>query len=201
MVQAAFPLHCASCPRPGRSGRTVRTGRGFTLIEMMVVVAVMVIVGMALTVSFSGTVAGYRIAGAANSLSRDLQYARAEALKRGQPVSVCASSDGASCSGSTSWQTGWIVFYDANGNGAVDTSGGDVVLRAETQNPGKNTLSADNSVSAVTFNRQGSIAGLPANPVTFTLHEPTGSASLTRCVALVPSGRALIQNAGQGNCS
>ena len=43
--------------------------------------------------------------------------ARMEAIRRGTPVSVCASADQASCSGANDWASGWIVFTDANGSG------------------------------------------------------------------------------------
>ncbi|MDE3012362.1 MAG: GspH/FimT family pseudopilin [Pseudomonadota bacterium] len=173
---------------------------GFTLIEMLVTVAVLMTLAVVAGATFSGTVSGYRIAGAANSLARDFQYARAEALRRGLPVSVCASTNGTSCSGSTAWASGWIVFFDANGNGAIDA--GDSVLRAETQSTGNTTLAPDNgTTTGVTFNRQGSVVALPNAVVTFKLHEASGNAALTRCITLVPSGRSSIVNAGNGNCS
>lgn len=200
MAQSVLALRTLNCRRRPRAALRAGSCAGFTLIEMMVVVAVLLITSIAAALSFSGTISGYRIAGAANSLSRDLQFARSEALKRGQPVSVCASTNAASCSSSTAWQSGWIVFYDPDGDGAVNA--GDTILRAETQNPGTTTFTADNAVTSVTFNRQGSIAALPANPVTFTLHDgsSTPNAALTRCVALMPSGRSTVQNTNAGNC-
>lgn len=166
----------------------------------MVVVAILAVLATAAVMTFSGTVSGYRISNQANGLAHDLQFARGEAIKRGLQVGVCASSDGATCSNSASWQFGWIVFVDANNNSSFDA--GETVLRAETQNPGSNTLLADPAnagLNQVYFNRQGSTVAQPA--VTFQLHDPNHTAALVRCVVLVPSGRATTVNSGIGNCS
>ena len=203
----AIPEPCPSVQPAAEAGqrRTAARPRGFTLIELMVVLAVMTFIGLGMTTSFKSTVAGYRILNEANSLSRDFQFARAEALKRGGFVAVCASANGSTCSGTTSWTAGWLVFYNGAGNytgsGAYTLASTDTLLRAETQTAGKNTFVADNSVTSVIFNRQGSVSLLPANPVTLTLHDPTSSATLTRCVTVVPSGRTQVQNAGVGNCT
>ncbi len=173
---------------------------GFTLVELLVVMGVATIILTSAVPTFSRTAQGYRMLGEANNLARDLQFARSEAIKRGQNVTVCPSNDGQSCTANTTaWQVGWLVFYDANGNGTFDA--GDIALRWQAQSPGTATFLADNSVGSVTFNRQGSISALPANPVTLTLHEPTSSTQLTRCVAITPAGRSVVQSVGTGNCT
>ena len=174
--------------------------RGFTLVELLVVIGVATIILTSAVPTFSRTAQGYRMLGVANALARDLQFARSEAVKRGQNVTVCPSSDGQTCTtATTAWGTGWLVFFDANGNATVDA--GDTLLRWQAQAPGTATFVADNNVGSLTFNRQGSISGLPANPVTLVLHEPTSNATLTRCVAVTPAGRSAVQGAGAGNCT
>ncbi len=177
-----------------------RQRHGFTLVELLVAMGVAAIILTAAVPSFSSSAASYRILNEANGLARDLQFARSEAIKRGQAVSVCPSTDGASClANSTAWQGGWLVFYDSNGSGIVTAS--DTILRWQAQNPGTVTFLADNNVSVVTFNRQGAISALPANPVTLTLHAPNTGSGATRCLALTPSGRASVETAGIGNCT
>lgn len=86
--------------------------KGFSLIEMMVVIALLgIFVGIGIP-SFTGMVNNNRSVALANELMVSLNSARAEAVKRGKKVSVCPSTDGSSCAGATAWATGWIVFVD-----------------------------------------------------------------------------------------
>jgi len=181
-------------PAPG--GRA----RGFTLIELLVAMTIVAVLASAAAPSFVYSLSSYRISGQLNGWVGDLQYARAEAIKRGQTVTICISSNGTSCTtGTTSWNTGWIVFADADGDATVDS--GEAILRKQVALTGGNTFSADNSVRAITFNRDGFAVGLPAGNVTLRLHDSTSQSGLTRCVAVTTVGRTSVQRAGTGNCS
>lgn len=48
-----------------------------------------------------------------------LKYARGEAVARGVPVVMCASTDGETCAGDNrdEWDLGWFVFLDRNQDG------------------------------------------------------------------------------------
>ncbi len=181
------------------AARLRATVAGFTLVEVMITIAIATIVGMAAVGTFNTTIAGYRILGEANGLARDLQFARSEATKRGQSIIVCPSTDGASCVASnTAWAGGWMVFFDSNSNGSFDS--GEPVLRWQAQTAVTNSVTADNNVSSIVYNRLGAAAGLPANPVTVKFVSVVSNTTLTRCVAVSPSGRAVVQSAGTGNC-
>src|SRR5277367_3145724 len=93
---------------------------GFTLVEVVVTVAVAAILLSIAVPSFRYVTNSNRIAGESNGLVGDLQFARAEAIKEGRTVTVCVSTDGANCTGSTSWEGGWIVFSDPTNFGVVD---------------------------------------------------------------------------------
>jgi type IV fimbrial biogenesis protein FimT len=173
--------------------------RGVTLIEILVTITILSVLVSAAVPSFTYAVAGYRVSGQINNWLGDLQYTRAEAIKRGQTVTMCTSSNGSTCATGSSWTQGWIVFADANGNATVDA--GESVLRTQVALTGNNTLAADNSVRSITFNRDGFASNLPAGNVTFTLHDSTAASGLTRCVAVTTVGRATVQKAGTGNCS
>jgi type IV fimbrial biogenesis protein FimT len=189
-----------SSSRPSQREYVRCQERGLTLIELLVALTIAAILVSAAIPSFSWSIASYRVSGQINSWIGDMQYARAEAIKRGQTVTLCISADGTSCStATTNWQTGWILFADANGNATVDA--GEAVLRVQGLLTGGNTLSADNNVRAVTFNRDGFAVGLPAGNVTLTLHDPTSASGLTRCVALTTVGRTSVQRSGTGNCT
>ncbi len=103
-----------------RSSR--RCAGGFTLLETVVVMAIVGIL-MALAVpSYRYITNANRIAAEINGLLGDMQFARAEALKEGQTVTVCVSTSGTACDGASvsTWQNGWIVFSDVNGNHVVN---------------------------------------------------------------------------------
>ena len=172
--------------RPFADRAGPRASRGLTLIELMVV---MVIAGILLAIaipSYTYVTNANRIAAEINGLLGDLQYARSEAIKQGQTVSICVSQDGATCSGNNTWQNGWIVFSDVNGNGAVDT--GDTVLRVKSAFVGSDSFIANNSIAAVTFNREGFAIGLPNGGVLVTLHSSPVNKASTRCLSLTLIG-------------
>ncbi|WP_255988207.1 GspH/FimT family pseudopilin [Chitinolyticbacter albus] len=105
---------------------------GFTLIEAMLVVALIsIILGIA-TPSFRGMIQDSRLASASEEMLTSMLLARTEAIKRNARVVLCNSSDPAaaspSCvSNSPNWKTGWLVFVDNDNNDTY--SSGDEILR------------------------------------------------------------------------
>lgn len=71
------------------------SARGFTLVEMVAVVAVAGIVATTAMPSLGGLIDTQRISGAASELASDLQYARAQAVQRNQGVRVTFKADAA----------------------------------------------------------------------------------------------------------
>lgn len=100
-------------------------GRGFTVVELVVTLAVAAIVLATAVPSLATMVRNNRLAAASNELVTALQLARAEATRRGRPVSLCSSDDGATCAASTQGWAGrrWLVFQDAASSGAPVTGG------------------------------------------------------------------------------
>ena len=69
--------------------------KGFTLTEVIVVTAIVAILfGIAIP-SYKYLTTSYRMSAEINNLVGDLQFARGEALKEGNGVTACISSDGA----------------------------------------------------------------------------------------------------------
>ena len=68
--------------------------RGFTLLELMIVVVVATIALLATLPSFVGTFTRIRVEGTGNELAADLQYARSEALRRRAAVSLVSGASG-----------------------------------------------------------------------------------------------------------
>jgi len=91
---------------------------GFTLMDLLTTLAVLGILVAVGIPSFSSVVRNNRITAHTNELVTALTYARSEAMKRGDVVTTCPSTDGEFCAGSNDWSTGWIVFVDSDPNGA-----------------------------------------------------------------------------------
>lgn len=84
--------------------------RGFTLIELMVTVAILVIVIGVAAPGLSDVMLSSRLTSYANDFVASAQLARGEAIKRNTPVTLCASSDGLACATTGGWEQGWIVL-------------------------------------------------------------------------------------------
>lgn len=112
---------------------------GFTLIELMVVLSVAAILASLAVPSFRSVVQNNRLATQANELSGTLNFARGEAIKRGSSVTVCVSTDQATCTGGTAWAGGWIAFVDINRDRIV-TPNVDTVLRVRGTLEGGSTF-------------------------------------------------------------
>lgn len=96
---------------------------GFTLVELLIVI---VVVGIAAGIglpSFTPMISKVRLDGEINALISGLNFARSEAQKRGLPVSVCPSTDGATCASGTSWTAGWIVLVTDSTNQVLQANG------------------------------------------------------------------------------
>ncbi len=151
---------------------------GFTLIELLTTITVAgVIIALAMP-SFRYITNSNRIASEINGLLGDLQFARAEAIKEGQTVTVCSSANGATCAVTTAWNSGWIVYQNpAN------------VLRNQATFSGTDSFQASQNVSKIQFNREGYAVGLP-NGTLISLHDVTANTAWTRCLAINFSGQA-----------
>lgn len=94
-----------------------KNNAGFTLIELMVVIAIVGIFASIAIPSFSKLIANNRLSTATNELVANMMLARSEALKRSNTVTMCPSADQTTCSGGGDFSQGWIVFLDCDGDG------------------------------------------------------------------------------------
>ncbi|HVL74781.1 MAG TPA: GspH/FimT family pseudopilin [Noviherbaspirillum sp.] len=85
--------------------------RGFSLIELMTVVAVAVIVLGIGVPGMRGLVVSQQLTGAANALHASIKLARSEAISRGARVEIAPAAPGV-------WAAGWVVYIDQDGNGS-----------------------------------------------------------------------------------
>ena len=118
--------------------------RGFTLIELMVTVSIAAIVLTLGVPSYTRMIENNRMSTQTNEFVGFLNLARSEAVKRGTRVTVCKSSDGATCSGSGDWEQGWIVFVDSNNNATAD-EGAPIAVHSDL---GDSSLSGNSAVAS-----------------------------------------------------
>ncbi len=137
--------------------------RGFTLIELMVVVSLAaLLLGLGVP-SFTGFIATQRLKTAASDFSMSAIFARSEAIKRNADVTVTAVSGGAG-----GWKDGWTV-----------ASGG-TQLSVQSAYSG---LTFSGPLSAITYKNTGRLS---AAVTSMTISGPDGSA--VRCVSFDLSG-------------
>lgn len=109
--------------------------KGFTLIEMMIAVAIAAIIvglGVPAMKSFLDT---NRRAAAVNIFVTDVQRARSTAAARGVRVVMCTAATSAGCSGDLNWENGWMLFVDANANDGFEAAS-DTLLSFQPANDG-----------------------------------------------------------------
>ena len=101
--------------RQGRGTPQGRKARGFTLIEMMTAIFILAVLVALAVPSFRDASLSSKLSGFANDVVASTQLARSEAIKRNVTVTMCASSDGATCDDPDGWEAGWIVVADLDG--------------------------------------------------------------------------------------
>lgn len=144
-----------SAARGARCLESARHRAGFTLIELMVTVAVAGILAVVAVPAMTSLISGNRLAGTTSELTASIQVARSEAIRRNVRVTLCGTADGVNCG--ADWSR-WMVTGGDNVSGETD------VIR-------------DNSApSAVRI--QGPAAGIVFSPSGLT----GGEAELTVCV-------------------
>lgn len=165
--------------------------KGFTLVELMLTLAVAAILLAVAVPSYRSFVQGNRAASQANTLLRALAYARSEAVKRAEVITICQSGNQSSCGGNKdAWQNGWIVFSDVDQDGALD-SGTDILLQAGNKLSGDSTLTAGKNF--IRYTASGAV--MDGDTTQFTLTPADCRGDMQRLIAITGSGQATIQKA------
>lgn len=113
----------------GHGISALRRYHGFTLIELVVTVAVLAIIVAMAAPSFTSMINSNRLATNTNELVASVQLAKMESLRRGMRVGVCESSNGTTCTDGDNWAQ-WITIADIDRDDDLDAA--DEVLRVST---------------------------------------------------------------------
>jgi len=157
------------------------------LVIVMLIIAILTAIGVPM---YRHVTTDNRMATEVNALLGDLEYARSEAVREGQTITVCVAGSVTSpysCAGTgtDTWQDGWIVFVDADDNQTIESD--QDVLRVQQPFTSGDTFVSSNDVSSVSFNRDGFAYTGEAN-VAITLQNSSDDAVFTRCLLLSQSG-------------
>jgi type IV fimbrial biogenesis protein FimT len=159
--------------------------RGFTLVELMVTIAVFALLVAIGVPTFREVALGGRLSAAANNLLASVQLARSEAIKRNLAVTLCASTDGTSCDDGADWNQGWIVHDSTL-----------ALIQRQEALPTGFRMTQTGGTAELDFQPIG--IGASAAEITVCREEPPGSQE--RVVTVTAAGSVYIATAATGVC-
>ena len=157
---------------------------GFTLIELMVTLAVVGILVVVAVPAMVFMINSNRLAGTTGELTSSLQLARSEAVRRGASVTICGSTNGTDCN-STDWSN-WIVT-------GADSTTGDVEVIRDVSATGSVQLSGP--ATGIVFRPSGLIDAQQQLVVCVPTTQPQEN---RRVITVMISGNIITDRAGDG---
>ncbi|THF62776.1 GspH/FimT family pseudopilin [Pseudothauera rhizosphaerae] len=149
---------------------------GFSLIELLVALAVLAVIAAIGVPSWQGLMRDTRLTSTSNEIFTALFHARSEAIRRGRRATLCTSADGEWCATGVDWHAGWMLFEDGNDNGRRD---------------------AGETIVAVSGARSGRLRITGNDPVrNYVSYVPTGMTRTTS--GALQMGRFTICHGGRG---
>ncbi|MBI2771376.1 MAG: GspH/FimT family pseudopilin [Burkholderiales bacterium] len=186
----------------------MRYSEGFTLVELLVTVAILVLLVKMAAPSFANLVQSANVSSSVNTFLADLRFARSEAVRRGSMVVMCRSNSPEAASptcgtgsgpGGNGWVSGWLVFVDRDNSNSYNS--GDQLLRVQAAISGIDSMVEGGASSSTKFEftplgRQRSVGN--ATQLQFGSTIPS---ERQRVVCINPAGRARIAGNGFASCT
>lgn len=179
---------------------------GFTLIELMVTLALAAILMTVAVPSFVTYQRNSELSSFANSLLASVNAARGEAMKRGMNAMVVPAVG-------TNWDGGWVVFVDVDRDQAYDATK-DITIFPSDAKPSYITISGNGTTAGTTpyvmYDASGysktTSGGFGASTFEIARNDVTGTAQLVqiRRLKIASTGRARIctpTSSTDPNCS
>lgn len=183
------------------SRQSGRRQSGFTMIELMVTIALMGVLATLAAPRFTQMIERWRVRQAAENMVSSLYYARSEAIKRGGGVIIykLQRSGDAACAHATAnnnWGCGWAIAYDKDRSGTFNS--GDELLQ-ESDAPARVNVIVRSSATALKFDRWGQSNGIGSSGIIFT--PASGNSSGDRAIAVcTSSGGRIDMKIGELSC-
>ena len=185
----------------GRNAGLLMYQAGYTLVELLVVLALGTILLSIAVPPMTAMLNAQRSNAAGSSFLASLNLARAEAIKRNARVVMCKSAGGASCELTGGWDQGRITFHDVNNNAALDADE-QLIERFGAMPEGLSLTGNTQVANYVSYSASGSakmISGaFQAGTFTFCLI-PVSSADVQQIV-LSSTGRARSRKGVAADC-
>lgn len=157
---------------------------GFTLVEMLMAVAIVAVLGAIALPGFGNTLGRLRQQSALGDLQTALNQARIAAVSRGRHVVACPTLDGTDCAHTTEWHHGWLLFADLD-HDRQRSDDEPVIVAGQAQSAGIGILASTGRLR-VDYQPDGSAAG---TNVTLTVCSRTLGAGGARTLVVSQSGR------------
>ncbi len=170
---------------------------GFTIVELMLSIAVAAVILSIGVPSFQGLIERNQLTSRINQFVSSMSLARSEAIKRNQRVLICPSSDGENCLGNQ-YENGWIVFVDRNSNGSRQAADEELIW---VSGPLPSNMTLRGTVGCCENNIPYLASG-QINAISGSIHLcKENNADKSRKIALNSLGRARFDKAGSNNCA
>lgn len=144
---------------------------GFTLVELMITIAILAILALAAAPSMQGQIAASRVSTATNDLLGTLAHARSEAVRRGTTITVTPTGG--------DWKKGW-----------TSTAGRNASAQASD-------IQFDNAISSIAFSSDGTstvTGGTSPNTGLITISSTSGHTSKTKSIQILGSGKVFVND-------